>query len=278
MRVHFFSSFASNYRLFINTPMTLPNPQPTEFIPFPSNTPTPIPHHTANVHHQAPPPPPVKPPPHLPTRETTINKPLVIDIYHGDPVVDFNLTKASGIIGVIHKATQGGQSWDQEYSSRRKLATAAGLLWGAYHFFDFSASPQVQADHFLSVAAPDSNTLVCLDWENIGNKEPSAALAHAFLQEIEAKLGRKAVIYSGNVAKEQLNDADPYFGSHRLWLCQYGSAWRVQVSWQYPWLWQNNGDSFGPGPHAIPGIKGLVDNNTIVDPITVDLLKEQWAS
>jgi len=205
-------------------------------------------------------------------------QPLVIDIYHGDPVVDFTLTKASGIVGVIHKATQGGAVVDQAYSSRRKTALAAGLLWGAYHFFDFSASPSAQADHFLSVANADANTLVALDWENVGSREPSVTLAKAFLQEIEAKLGRKAVLYSGNVAKEQLHGKDDYFGSHKLWLCQYSTKWVVQQSWTAPWLWQNNGDSYGPGPHNIPGIKGLCDNNTVVPPMTADQLIAEWAS
>lgn len=207
-----------------------------------------------------------------------MTQPLIIDIYHGDVVQDFAKVKASGILGVIHKATQGGAVVDQAYATRRKQALAAGLLWGAYHFFDFSASPQAQADHFLSVSDADSTTLISLDWENVGNAEPSAALARAFLGEIETKLGRKAVIYSGNVAKEQIAGKDIYFGSHRLWLCQYNSSWKVQASWTAPWLWQNNGDSYGPGPHTIPGISGLCDNNTIVAPMTVDLLTSQWAS
>lgn len=203
--------------------------------------------------------------------------PLVIDIYHGDPVQDFSKTRASGILGVIHKATQGGGIVDQSYASRRKLALAAGLKWGAYHFFDFSASPQVQADHFLSVADADSETLVALDWENVGSREPSAALARQFLEEIENKLGRKAVIYSGNVAKEQLRGKDDYFSAHRLWLCQYSTHFQIQASWDYPWLWQNNGDNFGPGPHSIPGISGLCDNNTIVAPMTADRLIAEWS-
>ena len=37
----------------------------------------------------------------------------------------------------------------------------------------------------------------------------------------EVEGDHKAVIYSGN---------DAYFGSHRLRLCQYGPAWRVQPS------------------------------------------------
>ena len=76
-------------------------------------------------------------------------QPLVIDIYHGDPVRDFALVKAAGIVGVIHKSSQGGAVVDQGYASRRKLALACGLKWGAYHFFDFSASPEAQAAHFL---------------------------------------------------------------------------------------------------------------------------------
>jgi GH25 family lysozyme M1 (1,4-beta-N-acetylmuramidase) len=205
-------------------------------------------------------------------------QPLVIDIYHGDVVVDFAKVKAAGIVGVIHKASQGGAVVDQTYATRRKLALAAGLKWGAYHFFDFSAPPEVQAEHFLSVADADADTLVALDWENVGNKEPSALLAQRFLGEIDAKLNRKAVIYSGNVAKEQIKVKDPYFGSHRLWLCQYGANWKVQKSWSAPWLWQNNGDSYGPGPHTIPGIKGLVDNNTIVPSMTVEQLIAEWAA
>jgi hypothetical protein len=52
----------------------------------------------------------------------------------------------------------------------------------------------------------------------------------------------------------------------------------VQQSWQRPWLWQNNGDSYGPGPHNIPGLKGLCDNNCLVDPMTEADLLAQWAS
>ena len=205
-------------------------------------------------------------------------KPVVIDIYYGDQVEDFALTKAFGIVGVIHKASEATGFTDKLYAARRKLATDVGLKWGAYHFFH-GAEPVAEADHFLSVAEPDADTLVALDWEDVPHAAtPPASAARAFLERIEEKLGRKAVIYSGNVAKEELNGPDAYFAAHRLWLCQYGPAWRVQPSWQRPWLWQNNGDSYGPGPHTIPGLKGLVDNNTIIEPVTVDQLLAEWAS
>jgi lysozyme len=208
----------------------------------------------------------------------TARKPLVIDIYYGDQVQDFALTKAFGIVGVIHKASEATGFADKLYAARRKLATGLGMKWGAYHFFH-GAEPVAEADHFLDVAEPDADTLVALDWEDVPHLGgPSAAKARAFLERIEDRLGRKAVIYSGNVAKEELKGADAYFAAHRLWLCQYGPAWRVQPSWQRPWLWQNNGDDYGPGPHTIPGLKGLCDNNTIIDPMTVDQLLAEWAS
>jgi lysozyme len=200
---------------------------------------------------------------------------LVVDIYHGDnggAMPDFVTLAKSGVVGVIHKASQGKSIVDQTYANRRKIATAQGLLWGAYHFLDFSADAKTQADHFLSVANPDSNTLVALDWETVGNKEPSADLAKQFLQEIESKLGRKAVIYSGNVAKEQLHTGDIYFGSHRLWLCEYGKKAVTQSSWSYPWLWQYSETG------SVKGISGHVDVNTIVSPMTVTRLRSEWAS
>ena len=210
------------------------------------------------------------------------NKPLVIDIYYGDEVTDLAATKASGIIGVIHKASEGVAFADRRYAARRALASDQGLLWGAYHFLHGSATgtdPRLEADHFLSVAEPDDATLIALDWEDVPHHgAASATSARTFLDRIADRLNRKAVIYSGNVAKEAIEGVNEAFGSHRLWLCQYGPKWSTQASWTRPWLWQNNGDSYGPGPHRIPGIAGLCDNNTIIGPMTVDDLIREWAT
>jgi GH25 family lysozyme M1 (1,4-beta-N-acetylmuramidase) len=212
----------------------------------------------------------------------TASKPLVIDIYYGDQVQDFAATRAAGILGVIHKASEGVAFADRLYAARRKLAGDNGLRWGAYHFLHGSATqtdPRAEADHFLSIAEPDDATLVALDWEDVPHHgAPSAESARAFLERIAERLGRKAVLYSGNVAKEEVAGRDAFFATHRLWLCQYGPRWKVPQSWAAPWLWQNNGDSYGPGPHRIPGISGLCDNNAIVDPMTPERLVAEWAA
>lgn len=195
---------------------------------------------------------------------------LVIDCYHGNTIGDLHAAKASGLVGIIHKASQGSTMVDLAYAGRRKLAREAGLLWGAYHFFDFG-NPEHQADHFLSVAEPDDETLVALDWENIGRGAPTSAQAMLFLEQIMTKLGRRAVIYSGNVAKEQIHGADQFFGDHRLWLAQYGARWQVQASWTRPWLWQFSETG------RFPGFPEKSDCNTIVEPMTVEQLTEEWA-
>ncbi len=76
---------------------------------------------------------------------------VVIDISHHNGNVDLKKAKAAGVLGVIHKATQGIGMFDSRYETNRQQAQAAGLLWGAYHF-GTKAKGAAQADFFLSKA------------------------------------------------------------------------------------------------------------------------------
>src|ERR1051326_6713860 len=57
----------------------------------------------------------------------------VVDISHHNGNINLQLAAADGIIGVIHKATQGTTGIDAMYQTNRTQAANAGLLWGAYH-------------------------------------------------------------------------------------------------------------------------------------------------
>lgn len=179
--------------------------------------------------------------------------PSVIDLYHGDTVTSFRL--ATGLLGIIHKASQGIGVIDPAYAQRRQLARDAGLLWGAYHFGtnDDAAS---QAAHFLDCAKPDQNTLVALDYEPNGSATMTLPQAREFLACIEKALGRKAVLYSGSLIKETLPGPDAFFGAHRLWLAEYGPVARLPAAWSKYWLWQ-----YSDAGH-VPGVSGNVDCNT----------------
>lgn len=207
--------------------------------------------------------------------------PHVIDISHHNTVKDFTLAKASGIVGVIHKATQGKAYADPEYDARRFLAESAGLLWGAYHFA--TGDPvRLQVEWFLANALPDDDTLMVLDYEDNRLSQMNIEQAVDFLHRIEAKVGRKAAIYSGNRIKETIGslgkDERDYLTSHRLWLCQYGPTPRLPIGFTNWWLWQFTGDGIGPKPHSVPGIvagNGGIDINTYGG--SPDQLAEEWA-
>src|SRR6476659_7577526 len=88
----------------------------------------------------------------------------VIDISHHNGTVDFQKASQNGIVGVIHKATQGQTNVDPTFKGNRTKGQAAGLLWGAYHFGTGSDGVK-QADQFLNVVQPDAATLLVLDLE-----------------------------------------------------------------------------------------------------------------
>lgn len=203
--------------------------------------------------------------------------PPVIDLYHGDVVTSFADARTAGVRGIIHKATTGASGRDDLYHERRRAATDAGLLWGAYHWGTAAPAAQ-QVDNFLKWAAPDEGTLVALDLERTNGNQMTLERAREFLSGIEDRLGRKAVLYSGNLIKEFLGDADdPFFGAHRLWLAQYGSVAKVQRSWAASgwWLWQ-----YAEKVANIPGLPGNAAGELDLDRFggTDEELAAQWAA
>ena len=89
---------------------------------------------------------------------------VVVDLSHHNGKVDLTAAKNDGIVGVIHKATQGWKYRDPMYETNREQALAAGLLWGAYHF-GVGADGVAQADFFLSTVQADNPDLLVLDFE-----------------------------------------------------------------------------------------------------------------
>src|SRR5258707_1097158 len=60
---------------------------------------------------------------------------VVIDLSHHNQNLDFaSIRFSGGILGIIHKATQGLDYADPTYLPHKTSALANGLLWGAYHF------------------------------------------------------------------------------------------------------------------------------------------------
>jgi lysozyme len=218
--------------------------------------------------------------------------PRVADMAHFNPV-NFSKIKAAGILGVIHKATQGVGMTDNQYAARRKAALAAGLLWGAYSFAT-GDDARAHAKHFLAVAQPDANTLLCLDYEDNARSPMSAQAAWDFMRAVEDATGRRCWIYGGNRIAEHISPlcranaaAADYFKARPLWLCQYKTRLpnidlaglkkhiRVPAPWDDFTLLQYTGDGVGPLPHTVDGLEPGADLNAFAG--SDDELAALWA-
>jgi GH25 family lysozyme M1 (1,4-beta-N-acetylmuramidase) len=200
---------------------------------------------------------------------------LVVDISHHNKVTSFKKMYDSGIRGVIHKSTQGTGFVDKQYESRRKAATDAGMLWGAYHFADNTDSAK-QVEFFLKVAAPDDNTLMALDYEPNGSKTMSLNQAKTFLTKLDDKLGRNNVLYSGNLIKEQLKgkDVDGFWKQHPLWLAHYSKVIKLPSQWPDYFLHQFSDGVVNVQGTKVDGLTGQVDRNHFQG--SEAELKAQW--
>ena len=181
----------------------------------------------------------------------------VIDISHFQNVSSFQEVRENGIVGVIHKATEGTAFVDARYDARRPRALAAGLLWGAYHF-GVRGNAQRQADHFLNIVQPGPTDLLVLDFEpNPREGTMTVADAETFVNRIANRTGRFPGLYSGQAfLREQLgNRRNAVLANCFLWIARYAEAQPVvQATWPRFTLWQYTDGNVGPQPHQVNGI------------------------
>lgn len=202
----------------------------------------------------------------------------VIDISHNVTVTDFTLVRRrSSILGVIHKATEGGDYVDQSYRARRPHAEAAGLLWGAYHFGTRQYPGAQQANAFLATARPGPSTLLALDFEpNDSNPRNTMTLAQAeaFVQTVYQATGRFPLVYThpswadgvpsgrGRVRLTTPISSSSILARCELWLADYreepqlpsawaGKGWRL---WQYAGNETEADSAYGSVPRAVAGV------------------------
>jgi lysozyme len=208
------------------------------------------------------------------TAKTNPHADVVIDISYMTTVRDFTLArKKSNILGVIHKASEGGDWRDPYYAKRRAQAEAAGLLWGAYHFGTRQYSGKEQARTFLDTARPGPATLIALDLE-LNELNPANSMhlhqAEDFVRTVFAATGRYPLLYT-NAAWA---DGRPMGRTHHslggpitphsilancpLWLGDYRMQPEVPSAWKGKgWhFWQYAGDG-GPRHHRTRAVSGI---------------------
>jgi len=191
----------------------------------------------------------------------------VIDLSHHNPTPDWQAIKAAGVVGVIHKATEGASYADPDRKARLAAAYKAGLKIATYHFMR-PGGISVQMDNYLKTIDAANGERVVLDHEDAGVTLVDLKVAIAYLLNKRPDL--QITIYSGNLIKTQLGAKhdDLLANSTSLWLAQYGPTpvWPT-ATWPAWSLWQ------WTDKEKVPGISAPVDGNKWNG--TVDALK-RW--
>jgi hypothetical protein len=169
------------------------------------------------------------------------------------------------------------------YHTRKTVAKALGLKWGAYHLAR-AGNPVQQADHFLDFARPEPDDLIALDIEENNPREfLSLEDAEIFARRIYARIGRWPVLYTNGATAKYVADNRqrfPILSRMRLWYARYkpGIAEHFPKGhWQSYTLWQFASQiNCTPRacPYRVPGTNRDIDVN--VSPLSLAELRRQW--
>lgn len=171
-----------------------------------------------------------------------------IDISHHQGSVEFEEVKRAGVLGMIHKATEGTGFIDDMRAENCAAAIDAGIACSTYHWLK-PGNAAAQMSFYLDTVDPVKGERVVIDYEENGCTLDD--LYEAVERLLDDPRGLQITVYSGHLLKEQLGDKhDSLLASNTdLWLAQYTTG---EPSWSnetYPqwalWQYSENGEVSG---------------------------------
>jgi lysozyme len=200
-----------------------------------------------------------------------MTSPICIDISHWQDYPNFDEVYASGVKGMIHKATEGTSYVDPNRAENCSNAVNAGIAIATY-FWIKPGDGRAQAEFYLSTIDPVQGERVVVDYEEDGCT--LTMLKDAVQALMDYKKGLKITVYSGHLLKEQLGSkCDDFLRANTdLWLAQYTDGTPTWPTATYPqWaLWQYSETG------TIPGIDDAYVDLNNYNGVTESFLK--WIS
>lgn len=173
----------------------------------------------------------------------------IIDLSHHNTIEDFEAIKSEGIIGIIHKATEGSNFVDKKYYGRKKKWEEMGGLFGAYHFL--RTNGRREAKRFLEIVEPSESTLLALDYEVAVN----ISVCEEFVSVIYDAMGKYPLFYINNSMLNSNDFENSILLNCPLWVARYGKSPSIPLSFGNFKLWQYTDRG------RVNGIGGNVDRN-----------------
>lgn len=158
------------------------------------------------------------------------------DVSHYQGTLNWSTIKAGGLDFAFAKATEGTSFVDPDFSANWSGMKSAGIVRGAYHFYDAGVDPTQQAMHFLGelqavggIQAGDLPPVI--DFEVSDTNANVCTMAAA----LQSGTGLKPIIYtSSNYAGSWTTDCGA-----TLWVANWGvscpslpGAWTGWMFWQ----------------------------------------------
>lgn len=159
-----------------------------------------------------------------------------MDVSHWTGLVNWQEAKRkSGIEFGITKASQGDSYIDDTFDPNWTAMRRAGLIRGAYHFFEPKVDPTVQADYFLNVIGDilhETDLPPILDVEHYPQyiRQQYDALSvsarrdrvQRCLRRLEEVSGRKPILYTSQGSWRTITGDSQAFKDYPLWVANYG--------------------------------------------------------
>lgn len=178
-----------------------------------------------------------------------------IDVSHFQGAVDWQKVAQAGMSFAFAKATEGITYTDPQFAKNWAGIHAAGLLRGAYHFFEANDDATAQAQHFLATVQLAAGDLPpVLDVETTAGVSSSQIWSgvSTWLQVVEQATGRQPILYT----------APGFWSSHQpdltltrypLWLADYAAQPVLPTGWTSWLFWQHSQSG------SVAGVTGAVD-------------------
>ncbi|BAU10178.1 putative hydrolase [Leptolyngbya sp. NIES-3755] len=185
---------------------------------------------------------------------------LGIDIstYQGD--VDWATVASQGVFYGFAKATEGATSRDDKFTRNWSGMRSVGIVRGAYHFFRPGRDPATQANNFLQAV----QTIEPFDLPPVLDLEIDDGLSAAtvidralqWMNIVEAKTGRKPILYTFPVFWEDKLRNPKQFAEYPLWVANFGTRSPYLPATWSRWTFHQYSES-----GTLRGIAGNVDLN-----------------
>ncbi len=172
------------------------------------------------------------------------------DRYNGPQGMDVSSWQGSftftgkGLAFAIARVSDGTQYPDPQFASNWSKMKAAGLVRGAYQFFEPAQDATAQANMVVkAVGKLGAGDLPCtLDFEKTGGQSASTIVSKikTWMSVVEAGTGKKGMIYTTGSFWESNTGNNSGFSQNPLWVAHWGTTcpnipttWSNWTFWQY---------------------------------------------